>query len=515
MDLVKFFTNKKSSSSQSLTNHSDTNRGSSIIENRITGSFTSDFPYDIQKRQLGFLLTLGGLVWGATLFGYLQSSKVAELESSIEDFSFRQDKIIHLMSTQNEQISVNRDHIKHLAKILHEVLRVIQTNANAIKLEAGTIYIRHLCSQLRVLMNKYLSIIQAASMQRLATNAITALGATEALKEIKTLANKKGLEPVINNIGHLFQLPCSFSVTKFGLRLCIHLPLFAKHNVLELHRFLAPPIQLTSSVSGVIHSDKHLLALGRDLTNTRIFTEVSELQLSLCLNINSVKICPHAGQVLHREPFGTCLYHLFYSMHREALKTCRVFLKKPQDSAVPISKTDFLTYTAEPATYRILCQGNGTKLEGLQLHGIQTINVPLGCVAELPSFLLSPMQDYYFTEEPRSFQWTLPPQNLWSSNMTETQLNKAYRAIEDDVGFPSITPVDISIIKKLHSPWHFFHPPSLISLAVCGFLLVVFIILLVLICKAYRNDSKNNIPASCPNPGIELYPLLNNAPKQG
>ena len=277
MDLVKFFTNKESSSYQSLNNHSGTDGGSKIIENRITGSFTSDFQHDIQKRQLGFLLALGGLVGGATLFGYLQSTKVAELESSIEDFSFRQDKIIHLMSTQNEQISVNRDHIKHLAKILHEVLRVIQTNANAIKLEAGTIYIRHLCSQLRVLMNKYLSIIQAASMQRLATNAITALGATEALKEIKTLANKKGLEPVINNIGHLFQLPCSFSVTKFGLRLCIHLPLFAKHNVLELFRFLAPPFQLTSSVSGVIHSDKHLLALGRDLSNTRIFTEVSEL----------------------------------------------------------------------------------------------------------------------------------------------------------------------------------------------------------------------------------------------
>ena len=125
--------------------------------------------------------------------------------------------MVHLISTQSQHVSVNRDHIKHLTMVLHQMIRAIQADRTTIKLEAGTIYIQHICSKLKVLMGKYLSIIQAASIQRLATNAISAFGATEALNEIEKMAKQKGLKPIITKIGHLHQLPTSFSVTKFGL----------------------------------------------------------------------------------------------------------------------------------------------------------------------------------------------------------------------------------------------------------------------------------------------------------
>ena len=159
------------------------------------------------------------------------------------------------------------------------------------------------------------------------------------------------------------------------------------------------PIELTSAVSEVVHSDKHLLALGQDATNTKIFKELSELELSLCLSISSVKICPHSGQVLNRAPSGSCLFHLYYSMHREALSSCKVYLRRPTDTAVAVSKTEFVTYTGEPSTYRIICQ-NSTQ-EGLQLHGLQMVHVPLGCRAQLPSYLLSTLTNHYFREEIR------------------------------------------------------------------------------------------------------------------
>ena len=270
----------------------------------------------------------------------------------------------------------------------------------------------------------------------------------------------------------------------------------------------------------MINNEKQLLALGRDQNNNKIFSEISELDLSLCLKINVIKICPHSSQVINKEPFPSCLFHLYFSQHQLALKSCRIFLQQPKDTAIALSKDKFVTFTSKPSTYDIFCKENNTKQEGLQLLGVQTIHLQPGCSAQLPYFLLNSQSDFFFTEEAKTRKWTLPPSALWSPSISEIELEKAYNAVKADIGLPKVAPIDISIVKSLHDPLHYYHPPSLISLALCAFLLIVFMIIVILICKAYRRESKYNNQPFCPPPpqvmnqGVEMYPLLNNVPKQ-
>ena len=113
--------------------------GTRIVNNRILRDVSnydklkhlnvSTITMNKRHRRQAFLLGgLLGLIGGATLFGYLQSDKVTALEQNIDDLAFRQDKIIHLMSAQNEDIAVNRQHISHLGKVMHNILRMLSTN---------------------------------------------------------------------------------------------------------------------------------------------------------------------------------------------------------------------------------------------------------------------------------------------------------------------------------------------------------------------------------------------------
>ena len=81
------------------------------------------------------------------MVGSLFLGKVQALEERIDDLEFRQDKIIHLLSAQSTDIAVNREHIKHLGLVLHEIMKVLTTNHATLKLEAGTFYIHNLVSQ--------------------------------------------------------------------------------------------------------------------------------------------------------------------------------------------------------------------------------------------------------------------------------------------------------------------------------------------------------------------------------
>ena len=146
----------------------------------------------------------------------------------------------------------------------------------------------------------------------------------------------------------------------------------------------------------------------------------------------------------------------------------------------------------------------------MQLLGTQTLEIPHGCSAQLPLFLLNTQSDYYYSEELTVRRWTLPPSKLWNPDMTIEELNKAYEAVTADIGLPSVAPIDLSIIKSLNDPLHHSNFPTLIALGICAVLLIIFIVLLILICKAYKRESRASLQPSCPpQTGVEMYPLLN------
>ena len=220
-DLVAFFTNKEVQPRVERSTVPSSQKTRIVNNKLVTNDSVSRLGRSVRHKCQLVAMAMGllGFVGGATLFGYIQNDKIEALEDKIADLSYRQNKIVHLLSTQNQEISVNRDHITHLAGVLQEVVKMLTLDHTTTKLEAGAMYIHHIVSRVRSLMNKYLNIVQAASVQRLAAQAISATGATTALNTITAMAQAKGLKPVISNIAHFHQLPTSYTVTEFGLRI--------------------------------------------------------------------------------------------------------------------------------------------------------------------------------------------------------------------------------------------------------------------------------------------------------
>ena len=424
--------------------------------------------------------------------------------------------MIELIQHNHEELGVNRIAVEHLGEALNKLRTVISRDHAKTKFETGAIYTRHIILQVKDYQNQFLNVIKAAMMSRLAPGAITKKAAQDSLENIKRMAAAKNLEPIITHLSQFHELPTTYVLTEKGFTLFIHIHLLKKENIFTLHKHLPFPTKLTDSLTATISSDYSLLALGKDTFGKTLFVELSQLELSLCHNYNSVKICPHSSQVIKTEKSPSCLFDLYFSNHHSSLKTCKVYLKEPENMAIPLSKTKFLTFTKDPMTYDLICQNQPTKA-GLQLFGTQTLDIPQDCFAKTKQFDLYPQNEMYFTEENRIRKWTLPPSNFWGSGMDERDLNQTFSLIKKSVGLPKIQPLDLSLIKSLHDPLHTFHTPNVISLSVCAILFILLATLVGLIIKAYRRESK---APSCPQQNFnlgagtnisELYPMINNA----
>ena len=101
-----------------------------------------------------------------------------------------------------------------------------------------------------------------------------------------------------------------------------------------------------------------------------------------------------------------------------------------------------MTYSANPQTYSVSCR-NQSRKDGLQILGTQSIHLDSECFADLPFFVLTPQTEFYFNQEVSTRQWTLPPSEFWNKDITAEQLESAYKAIKQETGLPSVTPLDI------------------------------------------------------------------------
>ena len=463
------------------------------------------------KRQIGLAVAgIVGLLAGATLNSYLGNDQIQHLDENVNDLNFRQEKLIHLLNDTNQHVRVNREKISELKSLLEIVVDKVKEDHSQLKLEGIAIFGRHLINRVASLLSKFQAVAQAASVQRLSSEALSAEGAREALNEIKRMAQRKGLKPIINSIQHFMELPASYTKSSKGFKLYIHCTLYDDHSLFSLQRFHSLPIALTVKTTATIEAPKELLALGRDQLGNRIYAELSTLELGLCHRFNQVFLCPHNSQVVQKESeTPSCLFSLYFSQHEKVLKSCQLYIRSPKNTAVAVTKTRFLVNNIQPATYDIYCK-NKTKIEGRQLIGTQIIEVPNECSAQLPDFLLRPLTDFFVKESLVTREWTLPAKTFWNDDMTEDELDQAYETLKNSSAFPAIQPLDIELLRSLNYPLKYLHPSNLVSLSVCAFLLILFTGLVVAICRAYRRDKKKtSVPPYVAAPGLELYPMIN------
>ena len=121
-----------------------------------------------------------------------------------------------------------------------------------------------------------------------------------------------------------------------------------------------------------------------------------------------------------------------------------------EETVIPLSQNEFMSFTKEPSVYSMACSSNGTSQNGLQLFGVQTIKVEDGCQAILPKFKIQAASDIYYTENPvKAFTWTIPPLEWLEADISIKYLKGAVKYLEEMKGLPEIDPHQVELVKRM------------------------------------------------------------------
>lgn len=410
-----------------------------------------------QKRKKRFF---GGLVAGllaaigtSTLFGLFEGSKIEQLGQTLQSTISRQEQMIHLLDQEDEEIRTNRLAIKVLSSAVASIEEVVTENSWLNEVQSITLIVRHELMKVNRALNLYVDAIQAASNHRLAYGVLSFEAAQKALNDIITMAEKKQLTPILQTPHQIHQLPTSFLTSEDGVTLLLHVPLASEDTVFSLKRFTSFPLSIGKDVFGHIHADKTLIALGSpDINHKPSYVELDEVELTLCHKFYSIYICPHS-RVISRPTRPSCLHALYHGEHEAAIKLCKLHLSTDdEDTVIPLSQHNFVSFTKKPAVYAMNCHANSTIQSGLQLYGIQTITVPEGCQAILPKYKIHAASDIYYSAPPKAFTWTIPPLKWLEADMSITDLSSAVKKLEGMKGLPKIDPHQVELVKRMSVP---------------------------------------------------------------
>lgn len=412
-----------------------------------------------RKRKRRFV---GGVIAGilaaigtSTLFGLFSGSKLDSLGESVNSAIRRQQEMILLIDKESEDIRTNRISILSLVDAVSGIEKLMQHNQWINNVQTVTLVVRHQIQKVQCALDLYIAAIQQAANHRLAYGLLTFEAAEAALANITQVAKQRKMTPILQTAQQIHQLEASFLTNDEGVTLILHVPLASEDTVFHLWRFTSFPLRIGQKVFGHIHSEKSLIALGSsDINHKPSYVELGDVELSLCSRFFSLYICPHS-RVISRPTRPSCLHALYHGEHESAVKLCSLHLSTDRDDTViPLSKNEFVSFTSRPGVYTMNCYHNGSVKSGLQLFGVQTIRVDEGCQAILPNFKIQAAADIYYTAPPKAFTWTIPAVKWLEDDMSIDDLSSAVEILESMKGLPKIDPHQVNIIRKMHVPYY-------------------------------------------------------------
>ena len=431
--------------------------------NKVTSSDPSHHSLNRQPRQFitSLLVSLAASVGVGSVFGSIENSQIDHIRQSLDSVTEKEKLLVHQLSLNSKYIQINRDLGKNLAKLASKLK--MYTELNHFKLEGAVLYmlIHSELTQVHREMDRMIAIISSAHQNRFHPEIFTPDGAEQIFSDVKGLASKNGLVPVIQTARQLSQMETHFYIdptSKGGAHLILEVPLASENSLFALHRYDSLPISLGPFVHAKIEARNPILAIGGlEPSGHPRYVELSSSDLGLCRKLGKVYVCPHL-RVVKKPNQESCLYALFINDPSAARKACRLSLK-PQQSpqVVPVSTDSFLHYSPEPSSYFLRCT-NGSVHHGYHLSNITKISLPHGCIAETSDFVLLRANDLFKTELPKTYKFSYTPLTFLSNTTTIKGLNDAAKFLQN---LPNSPPLDEEAIKMindldksvLNQPW--------------------------------------------------------------
>ena len=467
-------------------------------------------PHPIVKRQIlmPVIVSLLASIGVSSIFSGVSAAQIDSIKSQESNLEANQKMILHQTESNSRGILVNRNMVDSLGNLTLKLAHFTKQNHFE---NSGLLLFALMTSELDRVeesLDTYIAIIQSVNEGKFHPAILSQEAGIAAFESVAAAAELRGMKPIINKPQQMAQLQTHFSYTPRGVKVIIKLPLVSRHNSFELYQFNALPIPIGTAAYLYLVSNVPLIAVGEaDPTGKATFVELTNENLSQCQQLGKVYICDQQT-IVRKSSAESCIYALYLSDHRTADGLCKSYVEqKDHDIAVAIGGNRFAYYSHTPSTYFLRCQ-NGSHSQSQQLTGITELEVPEGCSAITPHFILRSRSEIFIDAPPRSFEWSEPALSLLGNRSDLGSLDKVLDAYKKARALPALDPKSIGDMMDKQLPFYSAHPAPLSAIALASFAVLLVLGLIFYIWYQYHSAKQAELRLASPR--IKARELLEN-----
>ena len=238
--------------------------------------------------------------------------------------------------------------------------------------------------ELNVLIDRYMSILNAAFNQRVHPSLISSHQIRQIHFLLQQEANAKNLKLPVDHDLQLLQFPASLYLdqNQFDYTLVLHIPLVPKEaKPLQQYALMPSPFIISLShrlVGRIVYNQDIVVSDDRSH-----FALIESKEMDRCLHLGTTAFCPH---LLLRSDFSEhCLSRLYQNQLANLTLFCKIFVRKAPWHIMQRDKQWF-GFSEKPIHYQVTCV-NGTR-QHYVLQGFSQIFLEPLCKAVATQFTL-------------------------------------------------------------------------------------------------------------------------------
>ena len=323
---------------------------------------------------------------------------VNSLQSQLSSFSTAIKELISFSILGAREIQENKERIakleKHLNRLsIHTYLKMnqFQDQLNTNRFISDSILHINLgflqLSDLEDNIRNILTIVDGALNNKISTTMISPKQAREELNKIQI----SGYEPVINTLEEFYSLTSYATIDEENLlNVYISIPLINNANKYQLYQYVDAPLTM-DGMQVRLAPTKDLLAIG---SKDNLYTELREADLTSCLTVGRLKLCPHIRLFRKSGQTDNCLFNLFIGQFDKA--KCDGEIQKVSEVEINIINENKIAITAQNDNFNGILECPSNSSTGILRRtipaprGISLVQVDDGCSYQISSYYLFP-----------------------------------------------------------------------------------------------------------------------------
>ena len=297
------------------------------------------------KRFLGLLLAIGSITM--SLFN---QAEILHLQGEMSDVVTRQKHIVDILQEHEVAVHTLQHDVIEIRDGFLAVANLIEENSAIAKIHEAELEIILAMAELRRTLVCIQNGIPHLLMHRVPLCFLDTNQIKISLKQLGVSAAKHSLELVSQHVSAFLQYETSFLMMQGQVHIYVHVPLWDRHNLLDLLQFNNAPTQISDTLALQLAPAATILAVGKG----GVHTTLTQSTLDRYSKYGQYYFGDSAI-VLERIINSTCLGAIYAQDYGSLKSLCPAKFLQTSESFHQVASNVFLFWTSEPQTVQVTC----------------------------------------------------------------------------------------------------------------------------------------------------------------